>query len=93
MLQKYSSLITECKSDALTVKLAREAIFGDSVLKRCTPRGWKDLPALPQTELNQLKAILYGQFPRFWSCPEQFERLWATSQEALAQACKHLRRS
>ena len=35
--QKYSSLRTECKSGALTVKLAREAIFGDSVLKRCTP--------------------------------------------------------
>ena len=93
VLQKYSYLRTECKSGALTVKLAREAIFGDLVLKRCTPRGWKDLPALPQTELNQLKAILYGQFPRFWSCPEQFERLWSTAQEALAQACKHLRRS
>ena len=76
VLQKYPSLRTECKSGALTVKLAREAIFGDSVLKRCIPRGWKDLPALQQTELNQLKAILYGQFPRFWPCPEQFERLW-----------------
>ena len=93
VLQKYSYLRTECKSGALIVKLAREAIFGDLVLKRCTPRGWKDLPALPQTELNQLKASLYGQFPRFWSCPEQFERLWSTAQEALAQACKHLRRS
>ena len=93
VLQKYSSLRTECKSGALTVKLAREAIFGDSVLKRCTSRGWKDLPALPQTELNQLKAILYGQFPRFWCCPEQFERLWPTAQEVLAQAYKHLRRS
>lgn len=93
VLQKYSSLRTECKSGVLTVKLAREAFFGDAVLKRCTPRGWKDSPALPQTELNQLKATLYGQFPRFWSCPEQFESVWAKAQEALAQACKHLRRS
>ena len=72
VLQKYSSLRTEGKSGALTVKLTRDAIFGDSVLKRCTPQGWKDLPALPLTELNQLNTILYRQFPRFWSGPEQF---------------------
>ena len=43
-------LSTECKIDVLAVKLAREAIFGDIVLKKCTARGWNNLPALPQVE-------------------------------------------
>ena len=29
----------ECKITLLAVKLAREAFFGDGILKRCTPRG------------------------------------------------------
>ena len=92
MLQKYSSLRVECKIGKLAVKLAREAIFGNAVLKRCTPRGWCNLPALPQVELNLLKVTLFRQFPRFWICPEEFERKWTTAQEALAQACKRLRK-
>ena len=92
VLKKYSDLRVESKIGILAVKLAREDIFGDDVLRRCTPRGWNDMPALPQIELNHLKAALFGQFPRFWSCPEQFEKLWATAQESLAQACKRLRK-
>ena len=92
VLKKYSNLRVESKIGILAVKLAREAIFDDDVLRRCTPRGWNDMPALPQIELNYLKAALFGQFPRFWSCPEQFEKLWATAQESLAQACKRLRK-
>ena len=61
----YSTLRVESKIGILAVKLAREAIFGDDVLRRCTPRGWNDMPALPQIELNHLKAALFGQFPRF----------------------------
>ena len=70
ILRKYPTLRTECKMSILAVKLAKEAFFGDSILKRCTPRGWNDLPALPQVELNHLKATLFAQFPRFWTCPE-----------------------
>ena len=92
VLQKYSTLKQESKIGTLAVKLAREAIFGDDILKLCTPRGWNDMPALPQKELNHLKAVLFEQFPCFWSCPEQFEKLWATAQTSLAQACKRLRK-
>ena len=46
VLQKYSMLRTECKMSLLVVKLAREAIMGDCILKQCTPRGWNDLLAL-----------------------------------------------
>ena len=91
-LQKFSSLRTESKIGVLAVKLAREAIFGDDVLRRCTPRGWSNMPALPQAELNLLKCTLFEQFPRFWTCPEEYEKTWAIAQEAIAQACKRLRK-
>ena len=72
----------------LAVKLARQAFFGDNLLKRCTPRAWLNMP---QADLNMLKVTLFKQYPRFWSCPEKFERKWAVAQEAIAQACKRLR--
>ena len=82
----------ECKIGVLVVKLAREAVFGDNVLKKCTPRGWNSLPALPQVELNLLKTTLFGQFDQFWTSPEEFEKKWAVVQEAIAQAYKRLRK-
>ena len=91
VLQKYPELQTDAKMGVLGVKLAREAFFGDDILKRCTPRGWQDLPALPQGQLFALKTTLWNQFPRYWSCPEAFEKKWVTVQEAVAQACKRLR--
>ena len=91
-LQKFSSLRTESKIGVLAVKLAREAIFGDDVLRRCTPRGWSNMPALPQAELNLLKCTLFEQFPCFWTCPEEYEKTWAIAQEAITQACKRLRK-
>ena len=61
VFQKYAELRKECKMTILAVKLAREVIFGDEILKRCTPRGWNGLPALPQAERNKLKATLLRQ--------------------------------
>ena len=91
VLQKYPELQTDAKMGVLGVKLAREALFGDDIMKRCTPRGWQDLPALPQGKLFVLKTALWNQFPCYWSCPEAFEKKWVTVQEAVAQACKRLR--
>ena len=62
VLQKYKELRTECKITLMAVKLAREAFFGDGILKRCTPRGWNELPALPQAELNQRKPLFFINF-------------------------------
>ena len=92
VLQKHANLLgDESKIGRLAVKLAREAIFGDDILKLCTPRGFNDKPALPQMELNHLKAVLFEQFPCFQSHPEQFEKLWATALTSVAQVCKRLR--
>ena len=91
VLQKYPDLHIDSKIGVLAVKLARQAFFGDSVMKKCTPRGWQNMPALPQAELNMLKLTLFKHHPRYWSCPEEFEKKWALAQEAIAQACKRLR--
>ena len=90
-LEKYSDLHAESKIGVLAVKLARQVFFDDNLMKRCTPIGWLNMPALPQAELNMLKVTLFKQFPRYWSCPKEFERKWAVAQEAIAQACKRLR--
>ena len=55
VLLKYSSLRVERQIGKLDVKLAQEAITGNLVSEQCTPRGWNNLPALPQVELNMLK--------------------------------------
>ena len=88
---KYPDLHSECKISQLAVKLTQEAVFGDAVLQRCTPKGRQDMPALPQGELNILKTALYKNLPCYWSCPEGFEKKLTLIQEAIAQACKQLR--
>ena len=88
VLLKYPDLHSECKIGKLAVKLAQEAVFGDAVLQRCTPKGWQDMPALPQRELNILKTALYKNLPCYWSYPEGFEKKWTITQEAIAQPCK-----
>ena len=77
VLQKYPDLHIESKISVLAVKLARQVFFEDSVMKRCTPRGWQNMPTLPQAELNMLKLTFFKQLPRYWSCPEEFEKKWA----------------
>jgi hypothetical protein len=91
VLSTYSHLRAEAKLGKLAVRLSKEAIFGESVMRQCTPRGYNQMPALPQQELFFLKTTLFGQFARYWSVPEEFERKWSVAQEAVGQACKRLR--
>ena len=51
VLQKYPELQTNAKMGVLGVKIAREALYKDDVMNQCTPRGWQDLPALPQGQV------------------------------------------
>ena len=67
VLTKYTKLKTESKSGTLVVKFAREAIFGNNVLQRCTVAGGRELPALPVSELGHLKEMLFNQFPSYWT--------------------------
>ena len=60
---------TSDKPGTLAQRLAKEAIFGPSVMGKCTPSGTKDLPALPKAEMQALKRIVYRSFPKFWHSP------------------------
>ena len=72
LVVKYPDLHSECKISKLAVKLAWEVVFGDTIVRRCTPKGWQNMPALPQRELNILKTAVYKNLPHYWSCPEGF---------------------
>ena len=54
---KYPNLRCASKIKTLAVKLARDAIFGDDVLIRCTVAGGRDHPGLPVNEPSNLKQV------------------------------------
>ena len=87
----HHHLCVPSKATMLAVKLARKAVFGDSVMKRCTPYGARDFPGLPTTELAELKEAIRNLFPMYWNKPQEFEVLWTKCVDAIGQACKRLR--
>ena len=50
----------------LAVKLARECVFGEDIMRQCTPFGAGKLPGLPVRELQWLKQLMLERFPEFW---------------------------
>ena len=72
ILREYAGFVRRGASEGnitmLTVKLAKEAVFGEEVMVRCTPGGSRDLPGLPTKELYHLKKIVLSQFPQHWKC-------------------------
>ena len=58
ILMKHPKLRCNRKIGTLTVKLAREAIFGEDIMAQCTVAGERGLPGLPTAEFQQLKQIL-----------------------------------
>mgnify|MGYP006372333469 FL=1 len=59
----------------LAQKLAREALFGEDVLRRCTPQGNGPLPALLTAEMQALKKVMFQQFPQYWQSQGKFKAL------------------
>ena len=91
VIDHYPKLHTLCKAGALACKLAREAIFGEEILKQCTPKGNRNLPGLPSKELERLKRVMFIQYPQLWRTPVEFEPVWQRCLEAIQQASKRLR--
>ena len=87
----HHHLCVPSKVTTLAVKLARKAVFGDNVMRRCTPYGARDFPELPITELAELKQTIRNLFPMYWNKPQEFEVLWTKCVDAIGQACKRLR--
>ena len=53
------------KLPTLTQRLAKEAVFGEKIMKQCTPLGSRSRPGLLTAELNKLKEVLFQYSPQF----------------------------
>ena len=91
VLEENMNLRTESCAGKLCQRLAREAIFGEEVMKKCTPYGTRESPGLPRAELYELKMIMFNQFPRFHRCPSLFEDVWKKCIGCVEQACRRIR--
>jgi hypothetical protein len=91
VITKYSKYKAEAKTPTLAMKLTKEAIFGDEIMKKCTPVGVRDFPGLPIVELQVLKQAMYNKFPQYWQNPCEFEGIWSDCMSSIGQACKRLR--
>lgn len=92
VIAKYKTYHAVSKAPTLAIKLASQAYFGDDILKRCTVYGFREQPALPVKELNDLKQKVFSIFPQFWANPVEFEGTWGLCTEAIGQSCKRLRK-
>ncbi len=64
----------------------QNSIFGEDILRHCTPLGKGDFPALPRDGMAKLKNVLQDQFSVFRRNPAEFEELW----ESAVIAIQHL---
>lgn len=92
VLHKYKKDVLRNRVSTIGVRLARKAIFGDAVMKRCTPMGRKSYPALPTEPLSLLKSVLFKTFSGSWSKPSDSERAWQRCLKSLERACSELRK-
>jgi len=68
---------------------------------RCTAGGkgssskGKDVVSfgLPRDEMNSFKRTMFGLFPEYQSCPEQFEPVWKDCVTTLGDACRRFHKS
>jgi len=74
IIQKYPAYRTASRVQTLARKLAEKAYFGEAVLKCCTIAGYRDEPALPIQELNELKAQMFSLLPQFWAILLEFKQ-------------------
>ena len=93
VLEKYPKLAKKSKITTLAVRLAKEAFFGREHMSYCTYKGVGSLPALPDTEVNKLKAFLHTLcIPQIVTSNVEFEGIYRACVEAVGQACKELRK-
>lgn len=79
----------------LTRKLAYDVVFGEEVLRKCTPFGHRPgLFGLPVAEFNMLKQLVLNCYPSFWDNMDEFERRWhKICLDRLSKVCSKLRRN
>ena len=92
VIDRNPKLLCESKASTLALKLARESFFGEAVMLKCTVAGDRELPGLPEHEVQLLKNQILTLFPGYWNSPVEFEPLWTKCTESIVQGCKRLRR-
>ena len=92
VIENNHKLTKLSKISTLALKISRDALFGENVMKKCTALGCRELPGLPRAELYQLKQALFELFPCYWKNPDDFEVVWSECIDAIGQLCKRLRR-
>lgn len=91
VLQKYDYCIREGKVSLLAVKLAQEALIGEKVMRRCSPKGCSKHPALPVDSLYAVKQAVLTAFPQFWNKLGRFEKIWRDCEQELGLVCYRYR--
>ena len=91
VIEQNHKLTSTSKVSTLAVRISRDAVFGEKVMKQCTALGGRDLPGLPREELYEIKKSVFDLFPMFWKNKEDFESVWAGCIDAIGQACKRFR--
>ena len=92
VIDRNPKLLCESKVSTLALKLARESFFGEAVMLKCTVADDRELPGLPEHEVQLLKNQILTLFPGYWNSPIEFEPLWTKCTESIGQGCKRLRR-
>ena len=92
VIRRYPSYHCISRVPTLAQRLASQSYFGDNMLSKCTVMGYRDSPALPLRELNNLKQKLFLLFPNFWANPLDFEDTWMRCTISIGQRCKRMAR-
>ena len=92
VIDRNPKLLSESKVSTLALKLARESFFGEAVMLKCTVAGDRELPGLPEHEVQLLKNQILTLFPGYWNSPVEFEPLWIKCTKSIGQGCKRPRR-
>lgn len=94
VVEQNPKLLFASKIPTLSVKLAKESYFTKDIMVLCTVRGVGSFHALPETELQKLRAFLQNVYvSRQIGTKLEFESVWKNCTEAIGQACKALRRA
>ena len=92
VLVRYPHFVVKSKFTKLAVKLAKEAFFGKLHMSYCTYKGARELPGLPDAEVERFKSFLREtSMPRMVTSPAEFEALYNHCVNSVGQACKTLR--
>ena len=88
VIEERRDLVKINASATLAQYLAKETVFGEEIMRLCTPTGSKQRKALPQQELLSIKTAIFKLYPLYWHDPRGFEEMiWAKCHTAIVQAC------